>query len=74
MTAIPYSDGKRAEIKFRPVCEAVEIAEGGGFCLHCGETTPYCEPDGRRLKCESCGKPQVYGLEELLLMGILTLK
>jgi hypothetical protein len=28
------------------------------------------EPDARRYTCEGCGQPKVYGLEELVLMGI----
>jgi hypothetical protein len=39
-----------------------------GFCLACGEEAEGCEPDARRYVCESCGAPQVYGAEELLIM------
>jgi hypothetical protein len=40
-----------------------------GFCLACGAEQDGCEPDARRCECESCGARQVYGAEELLLMG-----
>lgn len=41
-----------------------------GFCLACGEeTADMAEPDARALKCESCGALQVYGAEELVVMG-----
>lgn len=40
-----------------------------GVCLACGEDAYMVEPDARRYICESCGKREVYGLEELLLMG-----
>jgi hypothetical protein len=38
-----------------------------GLCLSCGNEQGGCEPDGRRLVCESCNQPQVYGAEELAL-------
>lgn len=74
MTTVAFASPKGHNIKLRPVCTEAELAAGGGFCTHCGETTQYCEPDGRRLRCESCGVAAVYGLEELLLAGILDLK
>lgn len=47
--------------------EAME--NDGGFCLDCGEPADGCEPDARRYECDACGERQVYGAEELLLMG-----
>lgn len=41
-----------------------------GFCLNCGEEQGGCEPDAREYRCEHCGKHQVYGAEEILLMFI----
>jgi hypothetical protein len=38
-----------------------------GLCLACGNEQGGCEGDARRIVCESCGQPQVYGSEELLL-------
>lgn len=38
-----------------------------GFCIACGEDADGCEPDARGYECESCGRPKVYGAEELLL-------
>lgn len=43
--------------------------EDGGFCLACGEPAYGIEPDARRYECESCGERQVYGVDELLVMG-----
>ena len=40
-----------------------------GFCLACGEEQDGCEPDARHYECECCGKRQVYGAEEILLIG-----
>lgn len=48
--------------------ELMEQSEG--FCLACGSTQP-AEPDARKYECECCGEPKVYGIEELLLMGLV---
>lgn len=40
-----------------------------GACLACGAYTDGVEPDARKYTCPSCGKKQVYGAEELLIMG-----
>lgn len=41
-----------------------------GICLACGEDADGCEPDARNYECECCGERQVYGVEELLMMGM----
>jgi hypothetical protein len=41
-----------------------------GFCRACGHEQGCCEPDARRYRCESCGNHQVYGAEELVMMGL----
>jgi hypothetical protein len=38
-----------------------------GVCIHCRTVAYGVEPDGRRYKCEACGNPTVYGVEELVL-------
>jgi hypothetical protein len=43
-----------------------------GYCVFCGEERGECEPDAREYECETCGQPGVYGAEELLIMGALT--
>lgn len=54
------------------VTDAVEQAmrdcENPGFCLVCGADADGCEPDARGYVCEECGRPAVYGAEEVLLM------
>jgi hypothetical protein len=42
-----------------------------GCCVFCGETAYGVEPDARKYVCESCEKPGVYGMQELLLMGLV---
>jgi len=44
-------------------------AEYQGICLYCGAMAGECETDARKCKCEECALEQVYGTEELLLMG-----
>jgi hypothetical protein len=45
-----------------------------GWCLTCGELVDGVEPDARKYHCEVCDKKTIYGLEELLMMGILQIK
>lgn len=49
------------------IIEALEMDDCIGFCTACGEEQCGCEPDARGYVCESCGKPRVYGAEELLM-------
>lgn len=50
------------------VMAAVSEDHSKGFCVACGEEADGVEPDARKYICESCGKPKVYGAEELLMM------
>lgn len=47
--------------------------DNGGFCLACKEEAWGVEPDARNYECECCGENQVFGLEEILMMGLVTL-
>lgn len=62
------SDTKRIiecdEALFAQMCD-----DYGGWCLECGDEAYGVEPDAQRYRCESCGAWQVYGAEELLVMG-----
>lgn len=50
--------------------EADGLLEGDqGICLACGHHQDGCEPDAREYECEACGEMKVYGLEEALMMG-----
>lgn len=56
--------------------EAEYVSETNGFgnpgyCLACGEEADGCEPDARNYTCEACGKKEVFGLEECLVMGMV---
>jgi Zn finger protein HypA/HybF involved in hydrogenase expression len=54
--------------------ESIMFDSGSGWCLHCGEEVNGVEPDARKYTCESCGHPKVYGIEELLMMGLVSIK
>jgi hypothetical protein len=48
------------------------MGEGScGFCLACGEMAYSVEPDAREYECESCGEKEVFGAEEIVLMGMV---
>ena len=42
-----------------------------GFCVACGAERDSCEPDARKYECDECGEHQVYGAEELIIMGLV---
>lgn len=43
-----------------------------GFCTSCGSEAYGVEPDACEYECEGCGNPTVYGIEECLLLGMVT--
>ena len=48
------------------------LMDDGGFCILCGEPSEDpVEPDARAYRCGACGRPGVYGAEELLLMDLV---
>lgn len=44
-----------------------------GACTGCGSFSEGVEPDAQEYICDVCERSKVYGLEELLLMGLVTL-
>jgi hypothetical protein len=52
------------------VLDAVERGhvslDSPGFCVTCGSEAHNCEPDAREYTCEACGKPHVFGAEEIM--------
>jgi hypothetical protein len=74
MTAEPYTT-KNGSQRFRPVLTDSEASapqfEDGGFCIACGQEIEPIEPDARRVRCEACGEPLVFGLQELLMLDVL---
>lgn len=45
-----------------------------GYCLECGWERYQTEPDACNYPCdnEDCGKNQVFGAQEIMMMGLLT--
>lgn len=66
---------KLGATQYRPVMTEQEYcqADSLGFCLACGAEVYGVEPDARKYECEVCGSPKVYGIPELLLMGLVKL-
>ena len=51
-------------------CERRETTlDNPGFCIYCGCEADGCELDAEQYHCDQCGRPGVYGAEELLLRG-----
>ncbi len=40
-----------------------------GFCLACGADADGCEPDAAHYPCHECGESEVFGAEEVMIMG-----
>lgn len=51
------------------VMRAVRNDHMVGFCLACGAERDSVEPDARKYRCEQCEQLEVYGAEEILMMG-----
>lgn len=74
MEKISYTTKSGARM-FRPRASMEEVSDGLlGFCVACGAEAQGVEPDARRFECEECGERRVYGLEELAIMGLLTIE
>ena len=58
--------------QYKPSIELLKILDENleGFCLACGETEGWIEPDAVRATCSTCGAAKVYGASELMLMGL----
>jgi hypothetical protein len=63
------SNQSKVTFTVEELLEAEESYEG--FCLACGERRECCEPDARNYECEACGECQVFGAQELILMGAI---
>jgi hypothetical protein len=61
---------KQFKPSFKWLERAVNRDSGWGFCLSCGNSQTGCEPDARRYNCENCNEAKVYGVDELVMMGL----
>ena len=64
---------KRGSMKFTISEEEYRDGDNNfeGRCIACGEVADGVEPDARGYNCDACDAPEVYGLAELLLMGMI---
>ena len=75
MTKVAYKS-KGGDTLYRPnltqrEAEHLMVAdEMVGWCLACGSELGGVEPDAERVRCEVCGESKVYGVEQLMIMGI----
>ncbi len=44
----------------------------GGLCIECRDVAFQVEPDARYYRCDGCGAYAVFGVEELLIRGVIT--
>lgn len=57
------------ELTFEEIAAAITDSEYLGLCRACGSVAEQVEPDARNYKCHACERMEVFGLEELILMG-----
>lgn len=60
---------EKYKISLDEIVKAIEQDNSLGFCLACGEEAFGVEPDAHHYSCESCGEEEVFGAEELLMLG-----
>ena len=55
--------------------EVIEYGEeDAGICVVCGEVAYGIEPDAMRIRCEGCGKATVWGVEQAVLTGLVSIQ
>ena len=59
---------RKAKLSLKRIIAAIEEDNYIGFCRACGAEHDGCEPDARNYLCNECGKREVFGAEELLMM------
>lgn len=63
-----HSDG-RMRFPISMIESAVFGNDHLGFCLQCGGERDGCEPDASKYECFDCGTCNVYGAENVVIMG-----
>jgi hypothetical protein len=60
------------KFKLEEIEEELAADDNSGRCIECGAVAEQpCEPDARKYKCSACGQDAVYGLQEIVLMGLV---
>lgn len=68
---------KSGRTMYRPIISERSLyndSESKGFCIACGHTAYGVEPDARRYTCQHCQESHVYGIEELVMMGLARIR
>ena len=67
-------DQKRGYHRFQMTdLEYGELSDSlAGVCIYCATLAEMADPDSRYCRCADCGRPGVFGIEELLIQGFLT--
>jgi Zn finger protein HypA/HybF involved in hydrogenase expression len=78
MTKVPYTTRKGQKL-FKPATTLKNLERkifngGTGWCVGCGTEAEGVEPDARQYTCEKCHAPKVYGLEELMMRGLVAVR
>ncbi len=59
-------------MRYEDVQEAIDAMQG--ICLACGEIHEGIEPDAENYQCEVCDALAVCGIEQALLIGVLSIE
>ena len=62
------------KIPYDLIEQALQDDEYLGYCLACGAEHDGIEPDACHYQCDQCGERQVYGAEEILIMGMVDME
>ncbi len=58
---------KGRKVTLDQIMDAIREDDYRGFCIACGAEAFGVEPDAEKYICETCGKPCVFGAEQLLI-------
>ena len=58
------------KVSIEQIMAAVEADDNIGICTACGEEQFGVEPDAENYECESCGKHEIFGAEQLMLTNL----
>jgi hypothetical protein len=71
MSPVEEEKNERILPSFEDVQKVMVTDSNEGFCLFCGAEAYGVEPDTEKHVCDVCGKPGVYGAEQLMLLGLV---
>ena len=69
-TAAPMTTIVHPDVTFDHLQEAIDSHDNPGMCIACGCDAGGVEPDAEKYPCDECGKHTVYGVEQVVLLGL----